>query len=129
MKFAWFLALLISISAAGQQPTPIEVVQSQLDAYNKQDLENFAAVFAPNILVYNSLGDSLPALTGREALKKRYATLFAKYPQNKCTLIGRMVQGDVVIDHEWITGRETPLKIMAIYEVKEGVITRCWFVR
>jgi hypothetical protein len=44
-------------------------------------------------------------------------------------LIGRMQEGNFVIDHEWITGREKEIKIMAIYEVSEGLIVRCWFIR
>lgn len=110
-------------------PTPIEVVQTQLDAYNKQDVKAFSAVFAEDVKVYNKIGDSLPSLIGREAIAKRYGELFATYPENYSTLTGRMVEADFVIDHELITGREQPVRIVAIYEVKGAFISRCWFIR
>jgi hypothetical protein len=125
----------MSLAIAGTQvqaqnvPSPIEVVQAQLDAYNKQDIKAFAALFAENVKVYNKIGDETPSLTGRPAVEKRYSELFAKYPKNYSTLVGRMIEGDYVIDHEWVTGREKDVKIVAIYEVKEGFITRCWFIR
>ncbi|HSR40218.1 MAG TPA: nuclear transport factor 2 family protein [Phnomibacter sp.] len=109
--------------------TAIEVVQKQLDFYNRQDVKSFAAMFAEDVKVFQQLGDSLPSLQGRKAVEKRYGEIFAQYPQNYSTLLGRMVQGDFVIDHEWITGREKELRIMAIYEVKDGLIRRCWFIR
>jgi hypothetical protein len=131
MKRTWTLAIcmLWAVLVRGQHPTAVETVQRQLDAYNKQDITAFADVFASDVALYNNLGDSVPAIVGRQALIERYSQLFKRYPNNKCTLIGRMLQGDVVIDHEWITGRESPLKIIAIYEVKEGLIKRCWFIR
>jgi hypothetical protein len=55
--------------------------------------------------------------------------MFKENPQNKSTLMGRMVQGNFVFDHEWITGRDSEFKIVAIYEVKDGLIVRAWFVR
>lgn len=131
MKRIWTLAIcmLLAVLVRGQKTTAVETVQRQLDAYNKQDITAFADVFASDVALYNNLGDSVPAIVGRQALIERYSQLFKRYPNNKCTLIGRMLQGDVVIDHEWITGRESPLKIIAIYEVKEGLIKRCWFIR
>jgi uncharacterized protein (TIGR02246 family) len=114
---------------SGDPTTPAEVVQAQLDAYNAQNNEAFAAVFASDALVYHAVGDTEPRLKGRKSIRQRYADLFKQYPQNKSTLLCRIVQGDYVIDHEWITGREEETRIVAIYEVRNGLITRCWFVR
>lgn len=115
--------------AQSNPPTPLTIVQTQLDAYNRQDVKAFAAVFAPDVKIYNQIGDSTPSLVGREAVEKRYGDLFKKYPNNYSTLAGRMVQGNFVIDHEVITGREKETRIVAIYEVIEGLIARCWFIR
>ncbi|MCU0404998.1 MAG: nuclear transport factor 2 family protein [Chitinophagaceae bacterium] len=119
----------MNTDAQNVQPTPLEVVQAQLDAYNKQDVKAFAAVFAPDVKIYNRLGDTIPSLTGREAVEKRYKELFDKYPKNYSTLAGRIVEGNYVIDHEVVTGREQTVRIVAIYEVKDGMISRCWFIR
>jgi hypothetical protein len=124
-----FTLLFNKIAAQGVAPSPLSVVQAQLDAYNQQDIKAFVAVFAPDVKIYNQIGDTIPALEGREAVSKRYADLFAKYPNNYSTLSGRIVQGNYIIDHEVISGREQETRIVAIYEVKEGLITRCWFIR
>jgi len=76
-----------------------------------------------------NLGDTVPTMKGRDAIHKSYGAMFAANPNNKSILIGRMVQGNFVFDHEYITGRDKPLQIMAIYEVEQGEIVRCWFVR
>ena len=40
-----------------------------------------------------------------------------------------MIQGNFVFDHEHITGRNGSFEVVALYEVKEGMIIRAWFVR
>jgi hypothetical protein len=108
---------------------PVEVAQAQLDAYNEQDIDAFAEVFAENAEVFMNLGDSVPTMVGREVIRERYGKMFKDNPDNKSTLIGRMVQGNFVFDHEYITGRNEPFQLMAIYEVEGGKIVRCWFAR
>jgi hypothetical protein len=119
----------LSLPSQSQSMTAIEVVQKQLDFYNRQDVKSFAAMFAEDVQVFQQLGDSLPSLQGRKSVEKRYGDIFKQFPNNRSTLLGRMVQGDFVIDHEWITGRDKEVRIMAIYEVKDGLIKRCWFIR
>jgi hypothetical protein len=133
MMKSLFLAIAGCFSLIGpiqaQYHDPLTVVQRQLDTYNNQDIDGFAAVFHEDAEVFFNLGDSLPSMKGREEIKERYGQMFRENPNNKSTLMGRMVQGNFVFDHELITGRKEPLKIMAIYEVEEGMIRRCWFVR
>ncbi len=123
------LLLTASLSAQDAPRSPLATAQAQLDAYNAQDVDAFAAVFAENALVYSRLGDTLPSMQGREQIRERYAALFAEYPDNYSTLTGRLVQGNFVMDHEYLTGRGEPVSIIAIYEVEDGEIVRCWFVR
>jgi hypothetical protein len=121
--------ILISSSMNAQSNHPVDVVQRQLDAYNKQDVKTFAAQFSDSVKVYNTLGDIKPSLEGRAAVEQRYAELFKKYPKNYSTLTGRIVNNGFVIDHESISGREDAMQIVAIYEVKDGLIINCWFAR
>ncbi len=107
----------------------MEVAQAQLDAYNNQDIDAFAAVFAEDAEVYRNIGDTIPSMVGRDQIHQRYGSMFESNPDNKSTLMGRMVQGNFVFDHEYITGRNEPFKLMAIYEVEDGLIVRCWFAR
>ncbi len=113
----------------GQTPSALAVVQQQLDAYNAQDIDGFAEVFGEDAEIFRNIGDEEPYLKGRRKIRKEYKELFKENPQNKSTLMGRIVQGNFVIDHEWITGREKEFKIVAIYEVYNGLIQRAWFVR
>jgi hypothetical protein len=124
-----FLIILCLAASSVHAQEPIQVVQAQLDAYNNQDINAFTNLFAEDAKLYMNLGDTDPTMTGREEIRMRYGAMFKANPNNKSTLIGRMTQGNFVFDHEWITGRDKPIKIMAIYEVVEGKIIRCWFPR
>jgi uncharacterized protein (TIGR02246 family) len=119
----------ITTSAFSQSNEPVAVVQKQLDTYNAQDLSGFVSLFAEDAQIFMTIGDTAASMTGRDEIRKRYGAMFEKNPNNRSTLVGRMVQGNFVFDHEWITGREQEVKIVAIYEVVDGLIQRCWFVR
>jgi len=130
MRILFFSIFLITeLLCEAQSTDPVAVVQRQLDTYNAQELEGFVNTFAPDAEVFINLGDSVAGMVGRDQIRNRYGQMFRDNPGNKSTLIGRMIQGNFVFDHEWITGRESELKIMAIYEVEDGLIQRCWFAR
>jgi hypothetical protein len=123
------LMILMSHCAMAQDTSPLEVVQRQLDAYNAQDIDGFASVFAEDAEIFRNIGETEPTMKGRDAIHAGYGKIFRENPQNKSTLLGRMVQGNFVFDHEWITGRDNTFKIVAIYEIKDGFISRAWFAR
>ncbi len=106
----------------------VDIVQRQLDAYNAQDIDTFCACFAADCVLSELNG----AVTqqGTAALRQRYETLFATYPENHASLVNRVVVGDVVIDHEDITRSPSErINAAAIYTVKDGLIARVDFVR
>jgi putative hydrolase of HD superfamily len=123
------LFIVMSHVSLAQDTSPLAVVQQQLDTYNAQDIDGFAALFAEDAEIFMNIGDTEPALKGRDAIHASYGRIFRENPRNKSTLMGRMVQGNFVFDHEWITGRDSEFRIVAIYEVKSGLIARAWFVR
>ncbi len=111
--------------------TPVEVVQAQLEAYNRRDLESFCAQFSDDALVYD-LGVHAPIFVGKTAIRERYRDLFARSPELHCTIVSRSTLGRAVVDLEHITGRNgarDPFEVMAIYEVNNGLIARLHFVR
>jgi hypothetical protein len=126
---AWIIVIFQCTSAHAQESTPLEVVQKQLDMYNAQDIDGFSSVFAEDAQIFMNIGDTVPAMRGRAEIHDRYGKMFRENPQNKSTLKGRLVQGNFVFDHEWITGRDSEFQIVAIYEVRNGLIVRAWFVR
>ncbi|MEE4658967.1 MAG: nuclear transport factor 2 family protein [Halieaceae bacterium] len=127
--FTLVACLLLSPAQAADGESPLAVVQRQLDTYNAQDIDGFAAVFAEDAEIFRNIGDTVPAMKGRSEIHAAYGKIFRDNPQNKSTLMGRMVQGNFVLDHELITGRDEEFRLVAIYEVKGGLITRAWFVR
>ena len=129
MKSISSITSFLLLSMLGMAQSPVEVVQKQLDTYNAQDIEAFSATFHEDAQIFMNLGDADAAMSGRAQIKESYGKMFTKNPSNRITLIGRMVQGNFVFDHEWIKGRDKEFKIVAIYEVEAGLIKRAWFAR
>jgi uncharacterized protein (TIGR02246 family) len=109
--------------------SPEALVAAQIDAYNAHDAERFAAAYAENLQLFDLGGDLY--LFGREALRERYALLFAAAPHIAVTIEKRIVVGNVVIDEERITGTQSgrPAHAAVIYEISDGLIARVWVSR
>jgi len=105
------------------------LVQRQLDAYNRRDLEKFVDCYADDCVI--AVLNGPVSETGRKALRARYARTFAEYPDNRATVLARIHFGDIVIDHEDVTrgpgqGR---FQVLAIYTIKSGKIARVDFAK
>jgi putative hydrolase of HD superfamily len=108
---------------------PAAVVQRQIDAYNAHDAAAFAAEHAEDVRLFDLGGDVY--LAGRDALRERYALMFAHAPEIHATIEQRIVVGPIVIDEERITGTHDGRVAHAavIYEVLDGSIRRVWVTR
>jgi hypothetical protein len=109
----------------------VNAAQAQLEAYNRKDLEAFLAVFHEDAAIYN-LGSCEPTAQGKEKLREVYGNLFKSSPNLHSNVINRSVVGNKVFDYELITGRansDEMYYLMAIYEVVDGKIKNCYFVR
>jgi hypothetical protein len=111
-----------------QASTAERIVQRQFEAYNRRDLDAFVAVHAPNVRVYR-YPDSL-VIDGRDALRERFAKLFANAPQLRATVDDRITQGDVVIWKETASGMPggRASTAVSVWEVHDGLITRILFI-
>ena len=100
-----------------------------MDAYNARDLETFLGFYAPDARLLGLPSGKLLA-EGREALRTTYGELFAASPGLHCSVLGRIVEDDVVVDHELVRGlRDRPaLRAVAAYEVGDGLIRKVWFM-
>jgi uncharacterized protein (TIGR02246 family) len=116
-----------TLSAAEQAATT--VVERQLAAYNARDAAAFAATYAPDVRIY-TFPDQL-WLSGRDQVRQRYAQLFAAAPALHATIERRIVHGALVVDHENVIGLPdgATARAVAIYEVKDGAISRVWLAR
>ena len=108
--------------------SPVDVVDAQVVAYNAQDLEAFCACYAEDCVIADLNGATTQS--GMGALRERYATMFAQFPQNRARIVNRIAVGDIVVDHEEVS--RTPgqrFEAIAIYTVKHGRIARVDFVK
>ena len=108
--------------------TPEEVVQAQVEAYNKQDIDAFMALHSPDAVLYN-LPDNTVIVEGHEAIRERYTQRFSN-PDLHAEIVNRMALNNRVIDHEHVRGIEPNriVQAIAIYEVEQDLIQRVWFI-
>lgn len=110
-------------------PSPLDLAQGQLDAYNAQDLSAYCSFFADDLVVADLNGQV--TIQGLEAFRDKYAQVFSDFPENRVELLNRIVLGNTVIDHEKVirrSGGET-FEVAAIYTVAGGKIARVDFVK
>ncbi|HQR09847.1 MAG TPA: nuclear transport factor 2 family protein [Casimicrobiaceae bacterium] len=102
------------------------VVQRQLEAYNARDLARFLAEYSDDIRAYR-LPATEPAIDGKEAFGRFYATQRFNHVRLHAELVNRMVLGNNVIDHERISGVTAQvIEVAVVYEVSDGLIQRTW---
>lgn len=69
-----------------------------------------------------------PSTTGKASLREFYLNNRFNNPELRAELISRTVLGNKVFDHELIYGlSSTPLESVAVFEVKNELITTAWF--
>lgn len=106
-----------------------ELVQRQLDAYNKQDIEAFLACYAEDAVLATFNG--AVTFSGIAAIRKRHEDMFYEFPKNHARLANRIDLGSTVIDHEQVErapGGER-FEVAAIYTLRGGKIARVDFAR
>lgn len=105
-----------------------QVVQKQIEFYNKGDIEGFASTYADDITVYTFPDNSI-TLSGKQALIERYSETFKK--NMFAEIRNRSIVGNKVIDWEFATNGMTgeTVSLMAIYEIENNLISKVWFIR
>jgi hypothetical protein len=108
---------------------PESVVQRQFDAYNAHDAEALVAEYADDAQLFDHPSKLLA--TGTAEIRKRYVARFSDTNPH-AALVRRIIVGNKVIDHEEVTSGSAQgivkANLVAIYEVREGKISRAWFI-
>ena len=108
--------------------TPRTIAIEQLQAYNRCDLDAFCALFAEDaVLIDLPSGQTLASGMGeiRAMYQERFAT-----PGLACRVHATNDIGDFAIDRETVEGLPGgPVDVVAMYEVKQGLIQRVFFIR
>jgi len=107
--------------------SPEEIVQQQLEYYNARDIDGFMSTYAADVILYEFPATII--VSGQEAMRKRYQTMFSNTPDLFCEIKKRILIGSKVIDHEYVLKNGTYINAVAIYEVKDGKITSVTFIR
>jgi hypothetical protein len=117
--------LIVQPNARPFLMTPAEIVQVQLDAYNRKDVDALLQTFAPDAEQFELHGQLIAK--GHGAMRERFAIRFTE-PDLHARLISRNVMGHIVVDHEEIT-RNFPegigtIEMLCVYEVRDGTIVK-----
>jgi hypothetical protein len=115
--------------AAKAVPAPIEIVQAQVEAYNRRDLEGFLSFYADDAQIFDYPDHLL--MSGKDPMRERYRKLFEPAPELHAAILHRIAFDRFVVDQEKVTGRQdgVPIEAVAIYEVRDGRIVRVTFLR
>jgi len=105
---------------------PETLAQRQLNAYNFRNIEAFLEPYADDVEVY-TYPDKL-VFKGKETMRKNYSKMFENTPNLHCELLGRIVQGNIVIDKERVQFGEKIIEATAIYHIKNNKISKVYFV-
>jgi hypothetical protein len=120
---------LLLAQTCGNSQDPVQVIQTQLDAYNAHNLDAFAACYADDVTI-TDLSGKRPIIHGVAALKTTYAFL-PKAPKGfHADLVQRSSSGPIVVDHERLMGlppEKGQPEAFAVYEVRNGKIQNVWF--
>jgi hypothetical protein len=103
------------------------IVQRQLEAYNRRDLDAFLDCYADDACLWRSPCTLMQR--GRDEMRERYRRRFDGAPALHATIVGRIVFDRFVVDHEQVTGApEGTLESVVTYEVVDGRIANAWFL-
>ena len=106
----------------------MNIITNQIQAYNDKNIKKFMSCYNDEIKVY--MLDSGKILTdGKEQLKETMQHAFVNNPNSKTEIITQIIQGDLVVNQEWISDH-LPGKIVksiSIYQVRNEKISKLWF--
>jgi imidazolonepropionase-like amidohydrolase len=108
-------------------PSPVWLVQQQLNAYNAHNLEAFLEPYSDSVAIYNSRGVLM--MKGKKAMRASYQFI-QQVPGLHCRLLNRMESGNTIIDHEeiWMDARPgKPQYGVAMYTIDKGKIVSVVF--
>ena len=109
-------------------PTPREIADRQLIAYNARDLEAFLALHAQDA-VLTDLPTGKAVCRGQAEMRPFYAERFAN-PNLYCRVHAKLEIAGFAVDRETLYGVPGgPFDILALYQVTDGLIRRVFFLR
>ena len=128
----WVVAIAgnaATVSTSDLTASPEAIVDAQLAAYNRRDLEGFLSFYSEDAVLADH--PNQVTQTGKAEMRTRYQLRFSN-PNLHAEIIKRVTFGRFVIDHERVVAA-TPTggtrEAVAIYEIKDGKIVRVTFLK
>ena len=106
--------------------SPKEIVQRQVDTFNKRDLNRFLSCYVEGVLAQRFPADTM--YVGKDKMLDSYERFFANTKKTQVEVVKRIALGNYVIDEEstLVDGREGHQ--VAIYDVTNGLISSMSFI-
>lgn len=113
----------VAAQASAARLTPLEVVQAYVAAANRNDLDAFIALYAPDIAKYKF--PATLASQGREHMREVYARSFAQKRGLHVEVVSMVALGDKVVSRDHVTGLPDGKSAdeLTVYQVENGLIT------
>ncbi|MEM9076122.1 MAG: nuclear transport factor 2 family protein [Bacteroidota bacterium] len=113
------LALVTEVS-------PKEIVQRQVNTFNKRDLNGFVSNYSENVLARRFPSDTM--YLGKDKMLDSYERFFANTKSTQVEVVKRIAIGNKIIDEELtlVDGRKGHQ--VALYEVQNGLIQTMSFI-
>ncbi len=109
-------------------PSPRAIADRQLAAYNARDLEAFLALHAADA-VLTDLPSGRVVCAGHAAMRIFYGERFANQ-ELFCRVHVKLEIAGFAVDRETLYGLPGgPVDILALYDVRDGLIQRVFFLR
>ncbi len=102
-----------------------DVIDQQIAAYNRRDIDAFVDCYAEDAKVVQPDGSILAS--GRDEIRAQYTALFEQSPDLRAEISHRIELGSVVVDEEHVTGFVLPgmpseIHAVVVYRVLDGSI-------
>ncbi|MEI7465405.1 MAG: nuclear transport factor 2 family protein [Burkholderiales bacterium] len=109
--------------------SPEDIVQAQVEAYNRQDMPAFLDSFHADVEFVRWPAEVM--LRGQDEFRQRYGELWARAPQLRAEIKNRISVGRFVTDLEQLVGHPdgTVPALKVIYETEGERIRRFWVIR
>ncbi|MEY2901318.1 MAG: hypothetical protein RLY89_424 [Bacteroidota bacterium] len=108
--------------------SPLDLVERQLKAYNARNVDAFLEPYADDVELYE-FPDKLIS-KGKDAMRKDYEGMFKNIPSLHCDIVGRIIQRNIVIDKESISGMgKNKFEATAIYHIEKNKIKKVYFIQ
>lgn len=107
--------------------TPEDLAQRQLNAYNMRNIDAFLEPYADDVEVYQY--PNTIQFKGKETMRETYSQMFKNTPNLHCELVGRIIQGNVVIDKERVRFGDQIIEAVAMYHIENGKIKKVYFIQ